>query len=57
MDGMEPDMTVLTINAVTTFLGVITGVSAYNLKKQEEKNEEENHFIIEPNNGSFFIAN
>ncbi|HGF7266562.1 TPA: phage holin, partial [Enterococcus faecium] len=27
------DMTVLTINAVATFLGVITGVSAYNLKK------------------------
>lgn len=51
------DMTVLTINAVATFLGVITGVSAYNLKKQEEKNEEENHFIIEPINGSFFIAN
>ena len=25
--------TVLTINAVATFLGVITGVSAYNLKK------------------------
>lgn len=50
------DMTVLTINAVATFLGVITGVSAYNLKKQEEKNEEENHFIIEPVNGSFFIA-
>ncbi|MDQ0554882.1 phage holin, partial [Enterococcus lactis] len=24
---------VLTINAVATFLGVITGVSAYNLKK------------------------
>lgn len=29
----ETDMTVLTINAVTTFLGVVTGVSAYNLKK------------------------
>lgn len=27
------DMTVLTINAAATFLGVITGVSAYNLKK------------------------
>lgn len=27
------DMTVLTINAVATFLGVITGVSTYNLKK------------------------
>ena len=27
------DITVLTINAVATFLGVITGVSAYNLKK------------------------
>jgi hypothetical protein len=27
------DMAVLTINAVATFLGVITGVSAYNLKK------------------------
>ncbi|MDT0326786.1 phage holin, partial [Enterococcus faecium] len=27
------DMIVLTINAVATFLGVITGVSAYNLKK------------------------
>ena len=27
------DMTVLTINAVATFLGVITGMSAYNLKK------------------------
>lgn len=48
------DMTVLTINAVATFLGVITGVSAYNLKKQEEKNEE-NHFIIEPTNGSFLL--
>ncbi|EGW1789923.1 phage holin [Enterococcus faecium] len=29
----ETDTVVLTINAVTTFLGVITGVSAYNLKK------------------------
>ncbi|MFS1168797.1 phage holin [Enterococcus lactis] len=30
----ETDAVVLTINAVTTFLGVITGVSAYNnLKK------------------------
>ena len=27
------DMTVLTINAVATFLGVVTGVSAYNSKK------------------------
>ncbi len=27
------DMAVLTINAAATFLGVITGVSAYNLKK------------------------
>lgn len=27
------DMIALTINAVATFLGVITGVSAYNLKK------------------------
>ena len=51
------DMTVLTINAAATFLGVITGVSAYNLKKQEETNEKENHFIFEPVNGSFFIAN
>ncbi|EOD6239612.1 phage holin [Enterococcus hirae] len=31
----ETDMTVLTINAVATFLGVITGVSAYNLKDKE----------------------
>lgn len=51
------DMTVLTINAVATFLGVITGVSAYNLKKQEETNEEENYYYCEPINGSFFIAN
>ena len=29
------DMTVLTINAIATFLGVITGVSAYNLKDKE----------------------
>ncbi|HBM5886171.1 TPA: phage holin [Enterococcus faecium] len=29
----KTDTVVLTINAVTTFLGVITGVSAYNLKK------------------------
>ncbi|EOS7835367.1 phage holin [Enterococcus hirae] len=29
----ETDAVVLTINAVATFLGVITGVSAYNLKK------------------------
>ena len=49
-------MTVLTINAVATFLGVITGVSAYNLKKQEETNEKENSIVIEPVNGSFFIA-
>ncbi|EMF0139732.1 phage holin [Enterococcus hirae] len=31
----ETDMTVLTINALATFLGVITGVSAYNLKDKE----------------------
>ena len=31
----ETDMTVLTINAIVTFLGVITGVSAYNLKDKE----------------------
>ncbi|MHC0194253.1 phage holin, partial [Enterococcus faecium] len=31
------DMTVLTINAVATFLGVITGVSAYNLKNRRKK--------------------
>ncbi|EMF0307618.1 phage holin [Enterococcus hirae] len=31
----ETDMTVLTINAIATFLGVITGVSAYNLKDKE----------------------
>ena len=54
----ETDMTVLTINAVATFLGVITGVSAYNLKKEEEKNEKENYYYCdEPINGSFFIAN
>ena len=52
------DMTVLTINAVATFLGVITGVSAYNLKKYEETNEKENYYYCyEPINGSFFIAN
>ena len=28
------DMTVLTINAATTFLGVVTGVSAYNNSKK-----------------------
>ncbi|MGQ4223809.1 MULTISPECIES: phage holin [Enterococcus] len=32
-DWSGTDMTVLTINSVATFLGVITGVSAYNLKK------------------------
>ncbi|EMF0043901.1 holin [Enterococcus hirae] len=31
----ETDTVVLTINAVATFLGVITGVSAYNLKDKE----------------------
>ena len=31
------DMTVLTINAVATFLGVITGVSAYNLKNRRKQ--------------------
>ncbi|EMF0042524.1 phage holin [Enterococcus hirae] len=31
----DTDMTVLTINAIATFLGVITGVSAYNLKDKE----------------------
>ncbi|EOB1949618.1 holin [Enterococcus hirae EnGen0127] len=31
----ETDMTVLTINAIAIFLGVITGVSAYNLKDKE----------------------
>ncbi|EPM6972577.1 phage holin [Enterococcus hirae] len=31
----ETDMIVLTINAIATFLGVITGVSAYNLKDKE----------------------
>lgn len=30
------DMTVLTINALATFFGVITGVSAFNLKNKEE---------------------
>ncbi|MDT2776675.1 phage holin [Enterococcus thailandicus] len=29
------DMAVLTINAIATFLGVVTGVSAYNLKDKE----------------------
>ncbi|MFB8500185.1 phage holin [Enterococcus hirae] len=31
----ETDMTVLTINAIATVLGVITGVSACNLKDKE----------------------
>ncbi|MDT2144247.1 phage holin, partial [Enterococcus faecalis] len=30
------DMAVLTINAIATFLGVVTGVSAYNLKDKEK---------------------
>ncbi|MDT2738065.1 phage holin [Enterococcus pseudoavium] len=30
------DMAVLTINAVTAFLGVVTGVSAFNLKNKED---------------------
>lgn len=30
------DMAVLTINALATFFGVITGVSAFNLKNKEE---------------------
>lgn len=34
MDGVGL-MTVLTINAIAAFLGVITGVSAYNLKDKE----------------------
>ncbi|HHB0756380.1 phage holin [Enterococcus faecalis] len=32
----QTDMTVLTINAIATFLGVVTGVSAYNLKDKEK---------------------
>ena len=32
----ETDMAVLTINAVSAFLGVVTGVSAYNLKDKEK---------------------
>ncbi len=32
----ETDMAVLTINAIATFLGVVTGVSAYNLKDKEK---------------------
>ena len=31
----QTDMVVLTINAIATFLGVVTGVSAYNLKDKE----------------------
>ncbi|HAP3944925.1 TPA: holin [Enterococcus faecalis] len=31
----QTDMAVLTINAIATFLGVVTGVSAYNLKDKE----------------------
>lgn len=30
------DMAVLTINAVTAFLGVVTGVSTYNMRKKED---------------------
>ncbi len=30
------DMVVLTINAVTAFLGGVTGVSTYNLKNKED---------------------
>ncbi len=30
------DMAVLTINAIATFLGVVTGVSAFNLKNKED---------------------
>lgn len=32
----QTDMAVLTINAIATFLGVVTGVSAYNLKDKEK---------------------
>ncbi|MFX4142826.1 phage holin [Enterococcus faecalis] len=31
----QTDMAFLTINAIATFLGVVTGVSAYNLKDKE----------------------
>lgn len=31
----QTDMAVLTINAIATFLGAVTGVSAYNLKDKE----------------------
>lgn len=30
------DMTVLTVNAVAAFLGIVTGVSAVNLKNKED---------------------
>ena len=30
------DMAVLTLNAVTAFLGVVTGVSTYNMRKKED---------------------
>ncbi|MCD4974744.1 holin, partial [Enterococcus faecalis] len=32
----QTDTAVLTINAVSAFLGVVTGVSAYNLKDKEK---------------------
>ncbi|EHB6453950.1 holin [Enterococcus faecalis] len=32
----QTDMAVLTINTIATFLGVVTGVSAYNLKDKEK---------------------
>ena len=52
------DMTVLTINAATTFLGVITGVSAYNNSKNRRKQMKRKlYYCDEPINGSFFIAN
>ena len=49
-------MTVLTINAAATFLGVITGVSAYNLKNRRDQMKKENSIVIEPFNGSFLFA-
>lgn len=33
------DTIVLTISAIATFLGAITGISNYNYKKEENKNE------------------
>lgn len=41
--NFDTEKIILTISAVSTFLGVITGISNYNYKKGDESNGERNN--------------